>query len=69
MESTKILFGEDCPLPVRSISDPGSTHSFITGDVCEQLQSPIQPIKSKACRSNVEEFPEFPKNFLEFVLV
>ena len=60
MESTKIfLFPKTDLFPVRAVIDPGSTHSFIMVDVCEQFQSTIQPLKSKSCLAIGEKFPVF----------
>ena len=53
----KSFIGEHCPLHVRALVDPGSTHSFITSDVCEQLQLPFQPVNSKSRLANGEVFP------------
>ena len=36
---------------------PGFSHSFITVDVCEQFQLPIESIESKFCLANAEKFP------------
>ena len=56
MKTTNIFIGEEFSLPVRAFIDLGSTQSFITADLCEQLQLPIQAMTKKSLLANEKLF-------------